>query len=378
MSVPEITPEELLRRLEAGERVHILDVRAAERLESGRIDVVEESRFHNVTGSTLLAAADPEALGLPRDEPLAVVCGHGNASKRVTSLLSELGYRAWSVAGGMARWMHTVVPRELPPEGLDRLVQFDRVGKGALGYLLVSGGEALVIDPPRNTEPYERVAREAGARIVAVADTHVHADYISGAPDLALRLGVPYLLHPADSSYPYDGTPGRLSYQPLADGDIIRLGNAEVRVWHTPGHTTGSVSFTCGRLAITGDFLFVRSIGRPDLAGKSAEWTGLLWSSVERVRREWARDMLVYPAHYSSDQERRADRTVGAVLGELLNANEPLTIHDAAQFAQWIAARQAGFPQAYRRIKAINVRLRQFDEAEAEELEAGRNECAVG
>jgi glyoxylase-like metal-dependent hydrolase (beta-lactamase superfamily II) len=65
----------------------------------------------------------------------------------------------------------------------------------------------------------------------------VHADYISGAPALAAYLRVPYYLHPRDSFYPYDGTPGRIDFRPIGDGDGIEFGRGALQVVHTPGHT---------------------------------------------------------------------------------------------------------------------------------------------
>ena len=178
-----------------------------------------------------------------------------------------------------------------PPPALDRLVQFDRVGKGALAYLLVSDGEALVVDPPRDIAPFLEAARASGARLIAVADTHVHADYISGAPALARESGATYWLHPADSSYAYDGTPGRLEFSPLEDGGTLRVGRATLDVRHTPGHTLGSVSLLLGQShAFTGDFVFVESLGRPDLGDRAADWAPVLWGIARACEARVARE----------------------------------------------------------------------------------------
>ena len=275
--------------------------------------------------------------------------------------------------------MGSVQPREVsPPEGLDRLVQFDRFGKGALGYLLVRGGEALVIDAPRDFAPFLDAASEAGARILAVADTHAHADYISGGCALAAACGAPYYLHPADAVYPYDGTPGKIPFTPLAEERVLRVGDGDVAVTETPGHTEGSVTFRVGDAAFTGDFLFVRSVGRPDLGGKVEEWTGVLWRSLERARAAWPPDTRVFPAHYSSESERGPGRVVGATLAGLAGINEPFGLRDEEGFRAWIRARAGSFPETYKRIKAINVGLLDVSSEEAVELEVGRNECALG
>jgi glyoxylase-like metal-dependent hydrolase (beta-lactamase superfamily II) len=372
--------EEFVRAVETGEPFQVLDIRAPERLASGKVDIVPAARFVNYVGSQLLALDDLEATGLDPALPVCVVCARGMTSLGAASFLRGHGFTAVSLQGGINSWMLATVARELaPPPGCDRLLQFDRIGKGALGYLLVSAGEALLIDPSRNARPLLDAAAAAGARIVAIADTHVHADYLSGAPGLSQHLGVPYYLHPSDAVYPYDETPGRLAFSPLSEGQSLRVGNAAVEVQHTPGHTEGSVTFRVGDdAAWTGDFVFLRSLGRPDLAGKAAQWTAALWESLERARREWSRETTIYPAHYSAHAERREDHAVAGCFGDLLVSNKPLGIADRQEFFAWVSANLGSVPEAYRLIKAVNLGLSVVDHAQAEELEAGKNQCAVG
>ncbi len=378
--VPEITPEELISEIESGDAIQVLDVRAPHNIDGGHIDLLPEDRFFNMAGSQVMALQDPGEIGIDKNRPVAVVCEHGNSSKHIAMFLNEKGYQARSVRGGMAAWMMSCYPRDLAaPSGLDRLTQFDRVGKSSLAYLLASDGEALVIDPARNTEPYRKLAAEIGARIVGVADTHVHADYISGGPALSAELDVPYYLHPSDNAHVYEGTPGELDITPVEDGTVIEIGRCAVDVVHTPGHTEGSVTYRIGdAAAFTGDFLFVKSIGRPDLGGKIDSWTGVLWNSVVRAKETFPDGMAVYPAHYSSDSERREDRSVWATFGEIRSAGGPLAIASETEFTEWIKAHVASFPDAYRQIKVINVGLMEVSPEEADELEVGKNECAVG
>ena len=377
--IPEITPEELVSRVEAGEPIQVLDVRAPERLANGRIDLVPDVRFHNIRGSMIQAKASNGELPINRDTPVAVVCDQGMSSKPATSLLRMLGFEAHCVVGGMARWMHTLIARELrETSSLDKLVQFDRVGKGSLAYLLVSDGEALVIDPPRATRAIEEAVETAGAKIVGFADTHVHADYISGSPSVSQRLGVPYYLHPDDNVYPYDDTPGKLAFEPVHDSSTIEFGRCKVQVFHNPGHTLGSVSFLVdAAAAFTGDFIFVQSLGRPDLGGKAEQWTPLLWASLERARNNWPENITVYPAHYATDEERNEDRSIGRPLSEITASCEPLQITEEAKFTKWVLERRTSFPEAYIKIKAVNVGLLGPSPREADELEVGKNECAV-
>ena len=376
--IPEISPAELLRAVEAGDPLQIVDVRTAAAVRGGHIDLLPPERFVNVVGSQLAARSDLQGTGLAPNLRTVAVCGHGNSSRNATAHLRSLGVEAYSLVGGMAAWMNLVTERALPtPEGLDHAVQFDRVGKGSLAYLLARNGEGLLVDPPRDTAPLLAAAARLGVRVTAVADTHVHADYVSGASALADALGVPYHLHPADNVYPYDGTPGRLVISPLAEGTTIRVGDCAIVAEHTPGHTEGSTCFRIGDSAVlSGDFVFVDSLGRPDLAGRAGEWWELLWNSVERARRTWPAGIAVLPAHYSSERERQSDRSVRAAFGTLLETNPALRITDREAFRAW-ATSKASFPEAYRTIKAVNVRIREVSEEEAEVLEVGRNECAV-
>jgi len=376
----DIDAKGLASALAAGKLIQIMDVRAPERVARSRIDQVPADRYHNTRGSELMHTQDIESTGLDPDLPVVVVCGHGFDSKILAFHLGRLGLNARSLAGGLLAWMNHTVPTDLDvPEGLDRLVQFDRIGKGCLGYLLVSDGEAVVVDPPSVVDSYLKVLKESGANLVGVVDTHAHADYVSGAVSMATSLGVPYYLHAADAVYPYDGTPGAIEFTPISEGDTIPFGRTALRVVHTPGHTDGSVTLMAeDRVALTGDFLFVESIGRPDLGAKEEAWAGKLWDSMARAIREWDNNVAIYPAHYASERERRIGRAVGIPFGDLLAENEILKIQDPEVFLRYVLGRSGAFPESYRKIKAINLGLTTLEEDEVEELEFGRNECALG
>jgi glyoxylase-like metal-dependent hydrolase (beta-lactamase superfamily II) len=380
LNVPEVSAAELADLLDRGEPLQIVDVRAPFRLEGGTVDLGPKDLFHNLVGSQLIKVPSLESAGLDPALPIAVVCGQGKDSAVLAFHLNRLGGNARSLAGGMAAWMRVQVPRNLEaPPSLDRLVQFDRVGKGALAYLLISDGEALAVDVPLDASAVRQVLDEDDLDLVGVADTHVHADYVSGAAQLANDRGVPYYLHPADNVFPYDGTPGRLALTALADGTAIPVGRARVRAVHTPGHTEGSVTFLVDdHIALTGDFLFVRSIGRPDLGGKTEEWAATLWRSIGRTRREWSPDVTIYPAHYAGDDERRQDRTVGVRFGDLVAENAAFVLETESEFVAWVVRQASSFPEAYRTIKAINTGLLVPTDRDVEHLEVGKNECALG
>ena len=379
-SLPQIPPQELAERLDRGEALQILDVRAPDKVARGHIVLGSELDFHAHPNSKLFALPDLGTLHLDTTRPVAVVCGHGNSSKQATAFLRERGYEAYSVIGGMAAWETVYVARRLSPTpSLSHVVQLDRVGKGALSYVLVSDGDAVVVDPGRHLERYDALLAELGATPAAVVDTHIHADYVSGARAAAARWQVPYFLHPDDAVSPYDQTPGKLTYQALSDGDTIAFGRATLRAAHVPGHTLGSVALLADDgLVLTGDFLFVKSVGRPDLAGQTESWTKLLWHSLEHARQSWPGDLQVLPAHYGSESERRADRAIAARFDVISATNGAAAIQDERQFLQWVKDHVTTFPDAYRTIKEANLGLVRLTEPDIDILESGPNQCAVG
>ena len=161
-------------------------------------------------------------------------------------------------------------------------------------------GEAIVIDPARDVEPYICAAEEQGMRIVAATETHIHADFVSGARELAERTGAALLLSDeggADWEYGYLDD---YRHVLLKDGSTFYVGNLRFEVMHTPGHTPEHISFSLTDTAgadkpmgvFTGDFVFVSDVGRPDLLEKAAAQTGTaeigahqMYHSLERFKQ---------------------------------------------------------------------------------------------
>src|SRR5258706_2223665 len=112
-SLPQIPPQELAERLDRGEPLQVLDVRAPDKVERGHIVLGSELDFHAQPNSKLFALPDLGALALDTSRPIAVVCGHGNSSKKATAFLRERGYEAYSVIGGIAPWGNVDVGSQL-------------------------------------------------------------------------------------------------------------------------------------------------------------------------------------------------------------------------------------------------------------------------
>lgn len=161
-------------------------------------------------------------------------------------------------------------------------------------------GRAVAVDVVAGDEDwFVDQARQAAVEIVYVIDTHVHADHYSGGRELARRVGAPYCLHEADR-----GQVG-FDFMALADGQLLDVGNVQVQVLHTPGHTLDSICLLVTDLrrgaapwfVLTGDTLFVGAIGRPDLAGREREMAGLLHDSLHARILHLPAEIEIYPGH---------------------------------------------------------------------------------
>ncbi|MBN2706437.1 MAG: MBL fold metallo-hydrolase [Deltaproteobacteria bacterium] len=179
--------------------------------------------------------------------------------------------------------------------------QFKVEGLGCLSYMIgcPQDGRALVVDPKRDIDDYLKTAQNNKMRITSIIETHVHADHISGAAELSHQTGAPIHIEA--------GSPVSYSHLPLSDGDEITIGNAHIRILATPGHTPNSISLAISDLArgnlvemlLTGDLLFVGSVGRPDLAGGEhlEEQIRNAYHSLYHKLAEFPDYVEIYPAH---------------------------------------------------------------------------------
>lgn len=171
-----------------------------------------------------------------------------------------------------------------------------------LSYLFGCAGlqKAVAVDVVAGDEDwFIEEAQRAGANIVHVIDTHVHADHYSGGRELAQRVGAVYHLHESNQ--------GRVgfNFSPLRDGQRLEAGNVVVDVIHTPGHTADSVCLAVRDLrrgdepwfVITGDTLFVGAVGRPDLAGQEREMATQLYDTLHSRLLSLPPEVEIYPGH---------------------------------------------------------------------------------
>lgn len=169
-------------------------------------------------------------------------------------------------------------------------------------YYIESNGEAAIIDPLREVEPYIHMAEKRNAKIKYVFETHFHADFVSGHIDLAQKTGAKIVFGPTQMQTGFDALIAK-------DGEEFKIGNATIRVLHTPGHTLESSCFLLineqgkEESIFTGDTLFIGDVGRPDLAQKviadlTPEKLGsYLYDSLRNKIMPLSDDLIVYPAH---------------------------------------------------------------------------------
>ena len=293
----------------------------------------------------------------------------------VAEMLTEAGISVYSLEGGMQTWSEHLAPvkvGDLKDGG--EIYQFVRIGKGCLSYMIVSNGEAAIIDGARMTDIYLEFADGIGAKITHVFDTHLHADHISGGRKLAEKTNATYWLPPKDA---VDVT---FDYEPLDAGNEVLIGDTAINIHalYSPGHTIGSTSFIVDeKFLLSGDILFIDSIGRPDLAGSAEDWAGDLRESLYARYKELSGELIVLPAHFMIIDELNADGSVSKKLSTLYETNHGLNIENENEFRKLVTENLPPQPHAYQEIRQINMGKVNPDVENQREMEIGPNNCAV-
>jgi glyoxylase-like metal-dependent hydrolase (beta-lactamase superfamily II) len=361
--------------LEEARPVRLLDIRAQADREQWSIP----GSIH-VAAYDALKAGRAEALDnieIPGDGPVVTICGSGRVSIVAAERLRARGIDSLSLEGGMKAWsLAWNTARVTLPRSATQVVQIRRTGKGCLSYLIASKGEALVLDASLPPEVYLRIAEQEDCAIKFVADTHVHADHLSRSPALALRTGAVYLLPKQERV--------RCNFEPVAEGDTFKVGDATLTAIWTPGHTRESTCYHMDDDALfTGDTLFLNGIGRPDLhagdPGEVGRRAADLHASLNRLFALNYR-LQVLPGHTNlpvAFDGRPLVAELGEVVARLNDWRTPVN-----EFVNRIVARIPPTPPNFARIAEINEAGGLTNDLvnladDPTELEAGANRCAV-
>ncbi|MBU8917350.1 MBL fold metallo-hydrolase [Neobacillus sp. 114] len=374
MTVTLMTAKEVTKKVFNKEKLFIFDVRNESDFQDWKIEG-DNFQYLNIPYFELLDGVEEILDSIPTDQEVLVVCAKEGSSVMVAEMLSDAGHDVSYLQGGMKTWSEHLEPvkvGDLTDGG--ELYQFVRIGKGCLSYMVVSGGEAALIDATRMTDIYLDFSKEIGAKITHVFDTHLHADHISGGRKIAEKTGATYWLPPKDA------TEVTFEYQALEDGNHVTIGNTtiDINALYSPGHTIGSTSFVVdGKFLLSGDILFIDSIGRPDLAGKAEDWVGDLRETLYKRYKELSEDLVVLPAHFMIIEELNEDGSVSEKLGELFAKNHGLNIEDENVFRKMVTENLPPQPNAYQEIRETNMGKINPDIDQQQEMEIGPNRCAV-
>ena len=232
-----------------------------------------------------------------------------------------------------------------------------------------ASGEALVVDPNRDIEQYMAAAAEEGVKVTHVTETHIHADFVSGSRELAQLTGAALLLSDEGGTDWKYGFAAAAGASLLHDGDTFMVGNLRFDVLHTPGHTPEHLSFVVTDTpatdqpigAITGDFVFVGDVGRPDLLERAAKMEGTMEAGARSLYRSLQRfktlpdHIQIWPGHGAGSA---CGKALGAVpfstLGYEKIANWGLTARDEDAFVAMVLAGQPEPPRYFAEMKRIN------------------------
>jgi glyoxylase-like metal-dependent hydrolase (beta-lactamase superfamily II)/rhodanese-related sulfurtransferase len=361
-----ITVEKLQEKLNNHENVFILDVRPID----------QRSEWHipgsaHVDAYARLNAGDNSVLDeveIPKNATVVTVCAAGRTSLIASKALQEKGINAYSLQGGMKAWNFAWNMAALDLKDA-RIIQVRRSSKGCLSYLIGSGGESIVIDAALDPKIYIDLAQSNGWSIKYVADTHIHADFISRSRELAKVTMAKHLL--------IESAKVNFSFTPLADREQIKVGSVSLELIHTPGHTMESTSFKLGDDALfTGDTLFVDGVGRPDLKADPDETfrrSKLLYHSLQTLLKVNSK-ALVFPAHLATAVAFNG-KLISETIGDLKDKLNMLNLPED-EFVTYTTSRIPPTPPNYLTIASLNMQG-SYDGYVPADLEAGANRCAI-
>ena len=362
------------------------------------LDVREPNEFKqwSIDGSTnipLSKLLKQESLSaIPKNKKIVTICPRGNRSTIAKYVLERYGYNVSSLEGGLKAWSFSFEYATTEYNNIDesskvKLVQFRRIGKGCISYLLDSDGESIVIDPVYPINDYIQKASEIGTKISKVVDTHQHADHISAAKDLAKKTSAIYY----QSSYEnyFDNIKGN---RHIKDEDVIDVGKIKIKAIYTPGHTNGSISFLVhgiidknnnnndnnknSKLLFTGDTLFINGVGRPDLRDNAKEFASMLYDTLHYKLFSLSKDVLVFPAHF--DKDVQSQKIISSSLGEIEKKGIGLLELDRQSFIDKISSMVIPTPFNFKVIIAINSGNKPSPTVdELFDLEIGPNRCSI-
>ena len=376
MDLRPYTAAELFGWLTGKEPFLLLDVRND--VEFGRFKV--EGPFPidmvNVPYMEFIEFEEESVAKVPKADKVRIVCAKEGSAKYVGEILVKNGFADVAyLQAGIKSWGNYLAPASVNGTNGYELHQFRRPGKASCSYALVSGREMMVFDPAKNIEAYQQFADERGCAVTKTFETHRQADYISGSPMLSRATGAEIMAPEPD----FKGAAFR--YTPVTDGEVYTFsgGGPEVKAIHTPGHTPGSTSYVIdGKYLISGDTVFILSIGRPDLGGMVEQWSKMLFRTMTEIIVPMDDSITVLPGHYMEWSEANDELVFAKTIGKIKSENPDIYgIRDEKVFFNFIKENMRTQPEEYAKIREINAGLAEVDMEQQDILDLGKNECAA-
>ncbi|BCB05404.1 MBL fold metallo-hydrolase [Bacillus sp. KH172YL63] len=373
MTVKGISAQELNEKILNKEQVFILDVRNETDFNDWKVEG-EFFQYLNIPYFELLDGVEDILDRIPEGKEIITICAKEGSSILVSEMLLEEGLDVSYLEGGMKAWSEYLYEVKVFEDEEIGVYQYIRVGKGCLSYMVVSDGEALIVDPARFVDHYIEAAKEKGAVITHIVDSHLHADHISGGKILAEKTGASYFLMKSEGAV--------FDFEALENHEMIEFNKVSLKVLavKTPGHTPGSVSFFVNqKLLFSGDTIFVSGLGRPDLGNKVREWANDLYDTVHDKVSEIVDDVIVLPGHYADfEAELNGKGYIGDTLGSIRTRNEKMFTTPKEEFLDTVEKSASSVkPPNFEEIVAINRGVEMVDVLKMQELEIGPNRCAV-
>ncbi|MFZ0242443.1 MAG: MBL fold metallo-hydrolase [Desulfobacterales bacterium] len=376
MEVKTFTAAELFDWLTAKEDFLLLDVRNDVEFGRFKVEGPYPIDMMNVPYMEFVEHEQQSVDRVPRGRRIRIVCAKEGSAKYVGDILLNHGFKdVAALELGIKAWGNLLAPiRVNDGNGYD-LYQFRRPGKASCSYGLVFGKEMMLFDPAKSVSAYQEFADERGCAIVRTFETHRQADYISGSPMLVKATGA-QLTAPEP-----DFKEARFHFTPAVDGEVYTFtdGGPEVKVLHTPGHTPGSTSYLVDeKFLISGDTVFILSIGRPDLGGMAEEWSKMLFHTMTEKICTLDDGIIALPGHYMEWKEADKRLVFAASMGKIKTDNANIYgIDNEKDFFEFIKVNMRTQPEEYAKIREINAGLREADAEEQDTLDLGKNECAA-
>jgi len=323
----------------AGQDFTLLDVRNEEEFGRFKVEGPHLSKMINIPYMEFIEKEDESVarVQIPKEESIRIVCAKEGSAKYVGDILAKNGWQdVRYLAEGIKSWGNMLAPKVVASESGYELYQFIRPGK---------------------------------------ASCHLQADYISGSQQLFLDAGARIVGHENDFKA------AAFEYKSLNDQEVFNFskGGPEIQAIHMPGHTPGSTSYLIdGNYLVSGDTVFILSIGRPDLGGMAEDWAKMLFNTLKTKIAGLDDDLLILPGHYIEWIEANPQQMFVDTLGSIKNKNADIYgIAKEDEFVGFIKDNMRKQPDEYAEIRKVNSGLLEVDDEDQEIMDLGKNECAA-